>query len=126
MPVDVQYLTDPTGVILVYTGVITGKDIIDVNDKLADCRDCVYQLSDFTTIERLNISIKEMHRIAIQDCSIPPYYALTKMALVGNTSKYDRFIDLYYVFLEIWVGKHRKYQTKTFDDVGDARQWVGI
>lgn len=126
MPVNVEYKTNPTGVILLYSGFITGIDIINVNNEIADCRDCVYQLSDFTSIEQLDISIKEMHRIAIQDCSIPPYYSLTKMALAGSTSKYARFIDLYYLFLEIWVGKHRKYETKTFDNIDEARQWVGI
>lgn len=126
MPVDIQYHSNPIGVVILYTGAITGIDIIGVNDKIADCQDCIYQLSDFTAVESLNISVKEMHRIAIQDCSIPPYYKLTKSALVGNTTKYAMLADLYYVFVEIWVGKRRKYRTKIFDNVKDARQWIGI
>jgi len=126
MPVDIQYQSDPVGVVLVYSGDVTGKDIIGVNDKIAECQDCTYQLSDFTAVTHLKISVKEMHRIAIQDCSIPPHYKLMKSALVGNMARYSTLTDLYYMFLEIWVGKQRKYKTKSFDNVEHARQWIGI
>ncbi|MFV1997383.1 MAG: hypothetical protein ACC641_05160 [Acidiferrobacterales bacterium] len=126
MPVDIQYQTNPTGVVLVYSGDITGNDIINVNDEIAGCQDCVYQLSDFTAVAHLKISVKEMHRIAIQDCSIPPHYKLMKSALVGNMTRYAMLTDLYYLFLEVWVGKQCKYKTKSFDNVEQARQWIGI
>lgn len=126
MPVDIQYHSNPIGVVIVYSGVITGKDIIGVNEKIANCQDCIYQLSDFTEIESLSVSVKEMHRIAIQDCSIPPHYKLTNSALVGNTTRYAMLVDLYYLFVEVWVGKHRKYSTQTFNNIEDARLWIGI
>ncbi|MCG6976166.1 MAG: hypothetical protein LJE56_07105 [Acidiferrobacterales bacterium] len=126
MPFEIHQKTDPAGIVIVYTGIATGQDIIDANEKTMDCEACTYQLSDFTGIDGFKVSPKELHKIAIQDCSIPLHYKLEKMALVGNKQKYARLADLYYTFVEIWVGKQRQYETRTFDTIEEARQWIGL
>ena len=126
MPVTIQYQDDPTGVVLLYTGIVTGDDIMRANDEIADCEECTYQLSDFSGATGVKVSPAEMHRIAIQDCSIPSHYKLEKAAMVGNKDKYARLVDLYYLFAEVWVGKQRQYETRTFDTVEEARQWLEI
>lgn len=126
MPAKIRYMKDPEGIVFTYTGDVTGADVIGVNDEIADQQGCTYQISDFSGATSIKITPKELHRIAIQDCSIPQHFKLEKMAIVGNTAKYARLADLYYTFAEIWVGKQRQYETCTFDTVEEARQWIGL
>ncbi|KPK54110.1 MAG: hypothetical protein AMS22_06395 [Thiotrichales bacterium SG8_50] len=126
MPVEVQFKENPAGVLLIYTETVTGNDIMRANEQIADCEECTYQLSDFSGVTSVKVSPAEMHRIAIQDCSIPSHYKLEKAAMVGNKDKYARLIDLYYLFAEVWVGKQRQYETRTFSTIEEARQWIGI
>jgi hypothetical protein len=126
MPVEVQIKTNPDGIVFVYSGTVTGQEIIDVNEEVKDLADCVYQLSDFRAIDGVRMSPKEMHKIAIQDCSIPLHYKLEKMAIVGNQQRYARLTDMYYTFAEIWVGKQRQYETRVFETIEEANEWLGI
>jgi hypothetical protein len=126
MPAEILYRKDPEGLVFIYTGDVIGADIIGVNDKIADQKDCTYQISDFSRANSIKISPKELHRIAIQDCSIPEQYKLEKMAIIGNKAKYARLVDLYYTFAEIWVGKQRQYETRTFDTIEEANEWIGL
>lgn len=126
MPAEILYKNNPEGLVFIYTGDVIGTDIISVNDKIADQQDCTYQISDFSGADSIKITPKELHRIAIQDCSIPHHYKLEKMAMVGNTAKYARLVDLYYTFAEIWVGKQRRYETRAFDTMEEAKQWIGL
>lgn len=126
MTTELQYQDNPAGVTMVFYGDVTGKELIDANNRIADCKECTYQLTDFTGMKKLDISMEELHRVAIQDCTVPPDSKLKKLAIVGDTKRYARLIDLYYLFVNVWVGKSRNYETRTFNDLEDARKWLGI
>ena len=84
MPVEIQFRSNPEGIVFVYSGTVTGQDIISVNEEIKDREECVYQLSDFRAIDGVKMSPKELHKIAIQDCSVPFHFKLEKMAIVGT------------------------------------------
>ena len=105
MPLHIRYESNPFGVVVTCTGIITGEEIIKANVEVSKCKKCVYQLMGFTEAKTINISLEEMHKIAIQDSTINEYYNLKKIALVGNMHSLKQVFELYELFSGKWVGR---------------------
>jgi hypothetical protein len=126
MPIVISYAKEPIGAISVYSGVITGGDVIAHLERLRACEQCTFRIADMRTVTQMSVSLPELHRIAILECSIPDEYKLRKLALVGDTVKYRWLIDTYYLFVERWIGKRRQYETQTFTEIEQAYKWVDL
>jgi len=126
MPIETTYTREPVGAISVYSGEISGSDVIAHLETLRACDQCSFRIADMRAVTRMSVSLPEMHRIAILECSIPDEFMLRKLALVGDTVKYRWLVDTYFLFVERWIGKRRQYETRTFEQVEQAYWWVGI
>lgn len=126
MSIELTFTDEPYGTISTYSGEITGSEVIAHLEKLRECDKCTFRVADMRKVTRMSVSMPEMHRIAILECSIPDEYKLRKLALVGDTIKYRWLIETYYLFVERWIGKRRQYETRTFDRVEQAYDWIGI
>ena len=126
MPVTIIYTDEPYGVIGVFTGNVTGEDIVAFNNEVAGCKECKYQLTDYRAANSIQVTPKELHKIAIQDASIPQDYEISKMAMVGDTEKYSDQIKTYFLFLDHWIGKRRDFESKAFSSMDEACEWLGL
>jgi hypothetical protein len=126
MPIQILYTSEPVGALSTFSGVVTGEAIIAHLTVLLECKECTFRLADLRAITDMQVSMPEMHKIALLECSVPEDYQLRKVAFVGDTVKYRWLIETYYFFVERWVGKRRRYESKTFDDLDEAVAWLGI
>jgi len=55
MATELQYQENPAGVTMVFYGDVTGKELIDANNRIAGCHECTYQLSDFSRMKKMDI-----------------------------------------------------------------------
>lgn len=126
MPIELTFHDEPYGTISICTGEVTGSDFIAHLEKLREYDQITFRVADMRNVTRMSVSMPEMHRIAILECSIPEDYKLRKLALVGDTVKYRWIIETYYLFVERWIGKRRQYESRTFNQIEQAYEWVGI
>ncbi|UCE90238.1 MAG: STAS/SEC14 domain-containing protein [Pseudomonadota bacterium] len=126
MPFAVSYTTDPVGLVATFTGEVTGEEIITHLNQIAERKDMVYRLGDMRAVTNVKVTLPELHKMAILECSVPQDFKLHKLALVGDRLKYRWFVDTYFFFVEVWIGKRRKYETKVFDNMEDAYEWLDI
>lgn len=124
MPVKLQYESEPAGIVGVFSGIVTGKDLISINQEASECQECLFQLWDFTAVSSLTVSPKEVHQIALQDRLIPKNAKLSKVALVGSREIFSGIDEVYHIFSEKWVGRNKRFQSQTFEAVKDARLWL--
>ena len=124
MSLHIRYEDNPFGVVVTCTGIITGEEIIKANKEVSKCKKCVYQLMDFTEVETINVSLEEIHKIAIQDNAIDEHYDLIKIALVGNISTLKQLLESYELFSGKWVGRKKPYETRLFNLVSEANDWI--
>jgi len=124
MTIHFNYESDPIGVFAVCTGVVTGAEIISANEEVSKCDECVYHLLDFSSAIKIDISLEEMHKIAIQDNSIRKSAALEKIAMVGDLNMLEKTFKEYEQFSRDWVGRNKPYVTKLFQNINEARDWI--
>lgn len=125
MTVQIIKERDPVGAHVVHTGDVTGKEIVEINGKLANNSTFTYQLVDFTGTDKLDISSDEMHSIALQDKFIPETSQLTKVAIVGRKEILNNIDQIYHVYSGVWLGRTKKFESQTFRSLAEARQWIG-
>ena len=125
MTIKIDSEKNPSGVYVECSGVITGKDLIDINQVITGCSSYTYQLFDFTKITNLEITPEEMHIIVMQDDSLPLNTELSKAAIVGNQKTLKGLDEIYHIISGQWVGRRRPFESQTFKSVEDARDWIG-
>jgi len=122
----IEYTKNPAGCISTYTGELTGQMVITQLKELVKCEECIYRLVDMLGVTKTEISLPELHQIAILECSIPETHKLTKVAFVGDTRRNSWLIQTYFLFIEKWIGKRRTYESRTFEKMEEACEWLGI
>ena len=126
MPIEAQVSQDRFGIVLNGSGVVTGEDLVDVNPTAAACASCRYQLWDFSNATRVVASADAVHRLAIQDSTIPEWSALEKIAVVGIAESVADLTRIYDLYSTAWVGRRRDYRVRQFNALDEALQWLEV
>ena len=123
MPGKVNFEKDGKGVLITWVGAITGDEIKEINvfiynkERLDKLR---YQIWDFSRADRLNISIKDIREIAMQDKIAAQTNPDQVVAIVGSEGFFNGYDRIFHIYEEIWSG----YQSRTFASVAKARKWI--
>ena len=122
MPMNFSYMED--GGILVHgEGVVTGSEIIEVNDKIYESPQklerILYQLVDLTNVTKLLVSNEEVERLALQDLQVAKINPNMFIALVGHD-------DLVYGLARMWeaLTHDAPFDTMVFRKLEDAEKWI--
>lgn len=124
MPIEAKLSQDCVGIVLDCSGVVTGEELVDVNASAAACASCRYQLWDFSKATRVVASADAVHRLAIQDSSIPEWSALEKIAVVGTSESVGDLTRIYELYSTAWVGRRRDYLVRHFAALDQALRWL--
>ncbi|SHO53501.1 hypothetical protein [Desulfopila aestuarii] len=122
MPVDITYLSDG-GVYLYGSGCLTYSDIVDANNVLYATPDKIkglaYQLCDYSDVTEVNLTSKEIEKLALQDSKAAMLNPAMLIAVVGNQ-------DLVYGLLRMWeaYATSPSFETNAFRTVEDAKTWI--
>jgi hypothetical protein len=126
MTISRDHVTLPLGNLYVLTGETTAEELIGISDELRAETDIVFAILDFTNASLDSLSMPDLHRIAIRDTSFPDTHSFEKLALVGLTGPGRWLAETYKIFTEKWIRKNNDYETKIFDRIDEAKDWVGI
>jgi hypothetical protein len=122
MPMSVIFTGDG-GIMATGDGVVTGAEIIEVNDAIYESpektRKIVYQICDFTNISGASISNFEIEQLAIQDKKASEINPNMFFAIVARE-------DYSYGLARMWeaFSHDSPFETMIFRNVDDARQWI--
>lgn len=105
-------------------GVVTGRELIEVNDLISTEPHQRYQLWDFTDADYIAISFDEIHKLAIQDSSIPDESGLQAILVVGTHRSLRNLVETFDRFSSKWVGRRGMFQVVLLETVKDARAWL--
>jgi hypothetical protein len=112
------------GVIVRCDGVVTGKELVEVNDLVATEPGQRYQLWDFSNADCVDITLDEIQKLAIQDSSIPKESNLQAVLIVGKQHSLLQLADTYETFSSKWVGRRRNYKTEMLPTMPEAKKWL--
>lgn len=68
-----QIFSNPSGYFCTFTGEITAEELIGVGDMLRHNEEIVLVLFDFTNALLQNITLNDVHKLAIKDTFLPTY-----------------------------------------------------
>jgi hypothetical protein len=123
MSSEVKFENQGTGVVVTYTGVVTGEDIRAMNayiyasDHLPRIR---YQLFDFTKADRLEVTNEDVRFFAMQDKAASEQNPHMIGAIIGDMSLYQGYERIFRVYSQIWSG----IPTEFFTTIEEGRAWV--
>lgn len=112
------------GVVVRCDGNVTGRELIEVNDLVSTEQAYRYQLWDFSDADSIEVSFEEIHKLAIQDSSIPRDCDLQAVLIVGTQTGLANLADTYETFSLKWVGRQRHYRTEMLTSLPEAREWL--
>jgi len=124
MPIEIKLLHGGIGVLYECNGALTGKDLIDANNRIltfdGEIKKLRYGLIDETAINDIDISESEMLTIAAQDekiASLVPDGAI--VAIIAKSAFAFGLSRLWESFIE-----HTGWETMTFRDRLMAESWI--
>lgn len=112
------------GIFWEYSGVLTSQDLIDsnyefYNDSRADS--ALYQLSDFSNVEKNELDELTIERITAMDFGQSKSVSNIKAALVSSSAEareeFQKHIELILKIKNPWT-------FKIFDNIESARKWI--
>ena len=125
MPAKIQRENDGEGVLLRMSGLVSGREIIDLNREIY-ARDpqkkLRYQIWDFTEANRMEVSPEELHIITLDDKEEAAKNPDQLVALVGSPRQLNGVDVSYQVFSQTWIGDG--FQSASFRSLDEARQWI--
>ena len=124
MSVHSRQLDDPSGILYVLTGDTSAKDLIGISDDIRANEDRVFAILDFSNTTLNNLSLTDIHQIAIKDTSFPETHSFEKLALVGLSGAGRWLAESYKFFTESWIMKRNDYETRLFDELDEAAAWL--
>jgi hypothetical protein len=122
MPIRIYYLEDG-GVLAKCEGIVTGSEIKETNDQLYETeekiRKILYQVVDFTGVEKLLVSNADIDIIVSQDKKAFEINPSMRIAVVSEQ-------DLIFGLARMWEGKaySPSFETKVFRKLEDAQEWI--
>ena len=66
----------------------------------------------------------DIHQLALQDSTIPRSANLAAILFVGENERVIELVRAYELLSADWVGRQRRYQTKLFATLDEARDWL--
>jgi hypothetical protein len=123
MPHQVSTEANAAGVVISFSGAVSGSEVVDLNGRLASEESfskCRYQLWDFSAATSLDISIEEIRAISLQDIAASAHNPNLKTAIVGHPSLFGGKDEIFLIFEEVWTA----YKPKFFPDVASAKEWL--
>lgn len=123
MPHQTSTESNPAGVVIAFTGVVSGDEIIALNDRLASEESysrCHYQVWDFSKATRLDITIDELRGVSERDVAASAINPNVKIAIVGEEKLFRGRDRIFQTLEEVWT----IYRPKIFVDVEAAKKWA--
>jgi hypothetical protein len=122
MPIQINYVSEGIGVEYIYSGVVTGRDIIDAND-ITHQRETLqrlrYKLVDRTGCTEYRVTFDEMRMIATQDIQAARINPRFMIALVSPTNLQFGMSRMWHAFIE-----DSGLQSGLFKDRKNADAWI--
>ena len=119
-------ISTPLGILYVLTGETTSEELIGISNELREDENIVFAILDFTDASPESLTLSDLHQIAIKDTSFPDTHGFEKLALVGLTGPGRWLAETYRLFTEKWILKRHDYETRIFDKIDQATDWIGI
>jgi hypothetical protein len=122
MPHKISYESNGLGVVLAFTGIIEADEINKLHIRLKSDESFLqwrYQIWDFSNATKLNISIDQIRRFAMQDAIAAHKNPHQKIALIPRESTHIGLDRAFHILEGVWGA----YESKTFWDVNAAREW---
>ena len=123
MPSKISYEKGGAGVVISWTGCVSGNEIKRVNEtiyakeRLEKLR---YQIWDFTQADRLDISSHQVYEFAMQDKKAAQTNPDQIAAIVGSATFFSGYDRIFHIYGEVWSG----FTSKTFSTMAVAREWI--
>lgn len=123
MPIEISFMDDGAGVRYSFSGLVTGKELIDVNSSLFSSEDQLkkirYAIVDQTRMDSLDLSIDDLKRIEQLDRSATQVNPCVVVALIVEK-------DLHYNVTSAWdVRTHDiSWEKKIFRSKNEAYDWL--
>lgn len=112
------------GVTWHYSGVLTGKDLMQSNfDIFGDERfdDIRYQIVDLTGVEEIQVTEQHMRKVAHLDMAASRSNPRVKVAVVSNSEAATQ-LNVYY---DKYCDEKSPWETRVFGSIEEAEAWVG-
>jgi len=122
MPIRIFY-HENGGVLAKGEGIVTGSEIKETNDQVYETeekiRKILYQVVDFTDVEKLLVSNADVDLIASQDKKA---FEINPNMLIAVVSEQDLIFGL----ARMWEAKAYSplFETKVFRKLEDAQEWI--
>ena len=122
MPIQVSHIDNDSGVEILATGDIYGKDIIEIYPDIYN-RDSLhkqrYQLIDRTSCDKYFVSIKDLKAIAELDNQAAKINPNIIIAIVSPTQVTLDAAEIWKTFI-----KESSFKTELFNDRNSAIEWI--
>ncbi len=123
MAYQIRFENEGRGVVLEFSGAISGAEIIEAADRMY--RDdpegrLRYQIVDLTGASALVISEDQLRRIALLDKQAANLNPNQVVALVGSDAIFAGSDRRYSVYAEVWAG----FETEFFNTLDEVREWL--
>jgi len=116
----------PYGLVFKLEGFVSTDDLIRMSDETRSDENYLFAIVDFSDASLTRLSLPDIHRIAIIDTTYPETHKFEKLALAGMTGTERWLAEAYILFTEFWISKSHEYETRLFNSLGDAENWVGM
>jgi hypothetical protein len=123
VPNQVDIESNGSGVVVSFSGVVSGPEVIDLNLRLTNeesFSQCRYQIWDFSKATRLDLSIDDLRTISVQDIAGSAINPTLRMAIVGEPDFFANMDRIFLIFEEEWTA----FRPKFFTDLKAAREWI--
>ena len=123
MPYQVITESNGVGVVISFSGAVSGSEVIDLNGRLSTDElfsQCRYQIWDFSGATQLDITIDELRSLTLQDIVASATNPTLKTAIVGQQKLFAGKDRIFQIFEEAWT----TYRPEFFLDVKAAREWA--
>lgn len=123
MPSKISYEKEGAGVIITWSGCVSGDEIKRVNASIyAEGRleKLRYQIWDFTQADRHDVSNQEVYEFALQDRAAARTNPDQIAALVGSARFFSGYDRIFHIYEQVWSG----FTSKTFFTMEEAREWI--
>ena len=114
-----------SGVLVTLSGVITGKELIGINEQIYETdhnKRLRYQIWDFTNVDILEMKTKDIEKLVLQDMEEANYNSNQSVAIIGPTQTLKGIDSMYHYISDSCI--RNGFPSKSFSNMGDARSWI--
>ena len=123
MPHEIRTESNATGVVISFTGVVPGEEVVALNIRLISEQaysQCRYQVWDFSNVTRLDLTVDDLRNISVQDITGSAINPTLRTAIVGQPDLFANRDKIFLIFEEVWTA----FRPKFFTDFETAREWA--